>query len=113
MRAAEVREAEVRAGEVRAGEVRVDEVRAEEARAGEVRAGEVNTLIGDVTLHISAANHGNRRLDVGPCQSFLSLVASIRWRPRLAGVLPDECGEYLHHGTGSAKSFAIGFYSGR
>ena len=96
VRAGEVRAGEVRAGEVRAGEVRAGEVRAGEVRAGEVRAGEVNRQ--DVALCISAADHGNGRLNVGPGQSFLFRTAGIWRRPRLAGVLADECGEYLHHG---------------
>ena len=34
----------------------------------------------------------------GRCRSLLPRLARIGGRPRLAGVLPDECGEYLHHG---------------
>jgi len=96
VRAEEVGLGEVRAGEVRVGEVRAGEVRAGKVRAGEVRADEDNRL--DVALRISTPDHGNGRLNVGLCRSLLLWIAGIWWRPLLAGVLTDECGEYLHHG---------------
>jgi hypothetical protein len=112
---AEVRAHEKRAGEVcavqvDAGEVRVDEVCADEIRAAEVctgeerfyeertaevRAAEVDGP--DVTFPISAQNHGDGGLNLGPRRSFLILVSGISQWPWLAGVLADKRAEHLHH----------------
>jgi hypothetical protein len=67
-----------------------------QVRAGEVGVGEVNRL--KVALRIPAPDHGNGRLNVGPCPLPIFWTAGIWWRPLLAGMLTDERGEHLHDG---------------
>ena len=52
--------------------IRVGEIRAEEDCASEIRAGELD--IQDVALCVSAPDHTDGRLNVGPYRSFLKPV---------------------------------------